>query len=205
MDVLSARCDPHRLPSDKSSASGLPTSLMEGDPSPDPDPGAPMPDAPAQPASLSPAPAASPASSPAVAQPQARSPFTSKIWQRPSRVIALVVVVVLFSIADLYMTLTHVTSIGMLEGNPLARWIMRNLDPSAVILWKSLTLLIASAILIKLRHKPCGEVAAWICAAILVWLMFRWVGYAENLSMLTPEEMQLVMETDESQWVMPPS
>lgn len=134
---------------------------------------------------------------------QANSPARTGLWKRSSRVIILVSVVVLLSVADLYMTMMHLSTIGMLEGNPLARWIMRNLDPSALVLWKAVTLLIASAILIKIRHTPHGEVAAWVCAAILVWLMFRWYGYSHNLSMLTPEEMRLVTETEKSLWVMP--
>ena len=137
----------------------------------------------------------------ALVQPQTNS--RTGLWKRSNRVVTLVGVVVLLSLADLYMTMMHLATIGMLEGNPLARWIMLNLDPSALVLWKSLTLLIAGAILIKIRHTRHGEVAAWICALILVWLMFRWYGYSHNLSMLTPDEMRLVTETNESQWVMP--
>lgn len=137
----------------------------------------------------------------ALVQAQARQRYW--LWKRSNRVITLVGVVVILSVADLYMTMMHLATIGMLEGNPLARWIMRNLDPVALVLWKSVTLLVAGAILVKIRHTRHGEFAAWICTAILVWLMFRWYGYSSSLSMLTVEEIRLVTETGASQWVMP--
>src|SRR6266478_4968970 len=55
---------------------------------------------------------------------------------RSCRVIALLVAVVLMSLGDLHITLTYLTSVGMSEGNPLARWVMGYNNPGLLVAWK---------------------------------------------------------------------
>lgn len=127
------------------------------------------------------------------------------LWTRSTRVTVLLGIVVVLSLADLYMTLMHLTTIGMLEANPLARWLMRNFSPAAMIVWKLLTVCIACSILASIRTKRIGELAAWLCVAVLIWLMARWNIYAESLASLSAEQLQFVTESDSPMWVGSPA
>jgi hypothetical protein len=98
------------------------------------------------------------------------------------------------SLADLVMTLTHLTTIGMLEANPIARWIMQMQSPSLLVLWKVGTLGVAVAILLRARRLTCGEIAAWICAAVLLWLMVRWSVYLDHIDLLASADLRMVAE-----------
>ena len=127
------------------------------------------------------------------------------LWTRSTRVTVLLGIVVVLSLADLYMTLMHLTTIGMLEANPLARWLMRNFSPAAMIVWKLVTLCIACSILASIRTKRIGELAAWLCVAVMIWLMARWGIYAESLASLSADELRLVTESDSPMWVGSPA
>lgn len=84
------------------------------------------------------------------------------------------------SIADLVLTLTYLTSVGLIEANPLARAIMRLGSPELLTLWKILSVGLAASILVALRRTRSGEFGAWVCAAVLVWLSGQWVLYNEQ-------------------------
>lgn len=106
--------------------------------------------------------------------------------RRPVRVLALLAAVVLLSLGDLSMTLTHVRSAGMYEGNPLARHVINLNSPSALAAWKLATLVLAVGILFRVRHTRAGELGAWACVAVLTWLTLRWVDYSDEVSSLDP-------------------
>ena len=113
---------------------------------------------------------------------------------RETRVLSLLLAIAVMSLADLGMTLTHLTTIGMLEANPIARWIMEMQSPTLLVLWKLGTLGIASAILLKARRLTCGEVAAWICAAVLLWLMVRWSIYLDHIALLGSADLHAIAD-----------
>lgn len=106
--------------------------------------------------------------------------------RRPMRVVALLTGVVLLSLGDLSMTLTHVRSVGMFEGNPLARHVINLNSPPALAAWKLATLVLAVGILFRVRHTRAGELGAWVCVAVLTWLTLRWVDYSDEVSALDP-------------------
>ena len=76
---------------------------------------------------------------------------------RPVRVTLLLCGVVLLSLADLYMTLVHLMSFGMIEANPLARGIMAYGSPAALVVWKLVTVLTAVGILFYARRKASAK------------------------------------------------
>ena len=47
--------------------------------------------------------------------------------------------------------------------------------------------------------------AAWLCVAVLIWLMARWNVYAESLASLSAEQLQFVTESDSPMWVGSPA
>lgn len=123
---------------------------------------------------------------------------------RSKRVIGLLLVVVLMSIGDLYMTLQHLTHIGMLEDNPLAHAIMQYGSSWGLVVWKMCTVILAAGILFWARRRLSAELGALFCCVVMTWLMVRWVNYSDHLTSITHDAPELVQRDDE-RWVsLPP-
>jgi hypothetical protein len=123
---------------------------------------------------------------------------------RSKRVIALLFGVVLMSLGDLYMTLQHLTQIGMLEDNPLAHAIMQYGSSWGLAAWKLCTVILAAGILFGARRRFSAELGALFCCVVLTWLMVRWVDYSDHLTSITRDAPELV-QRDDARWVsMPP-
>ena len=119
---------------------------------------------------------------------------------RSSRVIALVLTIVLLSLADLYITLMYLHSGGMGEANPLARWIMGHGSPALLVAWKTATVAVASLLLYRHRRNRTAEFGAWVCLLILVWLTMRWAQYSDEVHRLTPQ-IHTIGATEQTRWV----
>lgn len=120
--------------------------------------------------------------------------------RRALRVWVLMVAIVLMSIADLYMTLTHLNGVGMGEANPLARWIIGYGSPWLLGLWKFACIGLACLIFTIARHRWSGEAACWACCAVLTALTMHWMAYSTEASALTTH-MHLIAAGEASNWV----
>jgi len=112
------------------------------------------------------------------------------LWPAPdrsTRVALMVIVIAALSLADLAMTLIHVRGIGMLEGNPLARLVMRSGSVEGVVAWKLATAGLGCAILLTMRRHRCAELGAGVCVGVLAWLTVQWSSYNDAAHMLTPQ------------------
>lgn len=89
------------------------------------------------------------------------------------------------SLADLDMTLAYARSVGLLEGNPIARLVMAYGSAWILALWKLASVGLCLFILFRARRTRYAEIAAWICFIVLVWLSVRWVTYNEEVPLLT--------------------
>jgi hypothetical protein len=105
---------------------------------------------------------------------------------RAERVVMLLVATLLMSLGDLYMTLTMVTSVGMLEANPFSRLVMEQNSPALVVLWRMGTLIFGLAILAYFRRLARAELASWVCFFALLALTLYWIQYIEALAIITP-------------------
>jgi uncharacterized membrane protein YqjE len=103
---------------------------------------------------------------------------------RGRRVSILLAAILVMSIGDLYMTLTHLTTTGMLEANPLARLIMAYNSPMLLAAWKMSSVGLAVGILFWARHRGRTEIATWFCFLVLTWLTCRWTIYNDQISTL---------------------
>lgn len=101
-------------------------------------------------------------------------------WGRGARVVTLVVLTVLVSLADLCMTLIYATSVGLHEGNPLARAVMLYNCPWVVVAFRFLTIALFAIVLVRVRSHRSAEIAAWSCALVMGWLLVRWHEYNAN-------------------------
>jgi predicted Zn-dependent protease len=93
--------------------------------------------------------------------------------------LVLLSLVVILSLADLYLTLLYVTQGSFAEANPLARAIIRSQSVGLLVAWKFGSVLTTVGILYAIRRTRTAEVGAWICCAVLGWLTFQWSGYVE--------------------------
>ncbi len=109
----------------------------------------------------------------------------------------------MLSIADLYLTLLYLRSVGMGEANPLAHLILEHCSVEALAAWKILTVLVASSILLALRSVRSAEIAAWACALGLCLLTVQWYRYSREVTQLTPVLHKLA-SIECAQWIHEP-
>lgn len=114
--------------------------------------------------------------------------------------VLLLSAVLLMSLGDLYMTLTYLLNVGMLEDNPLARAVMLVNRPMLLIGWKLGSLVLGLGILFWARRSRNGEWGAWICFAALGWLMIHWSLYNSQMRELTPAIAEMA-QTKDARWV----
>ncbi len=98
---------------------------------------------------------------------------------RSRRVIALLGAVVLLSLGDLLLTLAYLKSVGLMEANPIAAYLIESTQSAWVLAgYKGLTVGICATVLFCLRRHREGEIGAWCAAAILVLTALQWHQYA---------------------------
>lgn len=119
---------------------------------------------------------------------------------RARRVVLLLIGVVLMSLADLHMTLVHLSSAGMLEGNPLARLVISYNSPGVLVLWKLATLTLTVGILFRAKSSRSGEIGAWLCFLVLAGLMVQWDMYSREVVQWTAE-LSMITEGYDHRWV----
>lgn len=122
------------------------------------------------------------------------------VRSRPRRVVALLAAVLLMSLGDLYMTLTYLLNVGLLEDNPLARAVMLMDRPELLIGWKILSLGLGVGILYRARRLRNGELGAWVCFVVLSWLTVHWSSYNAQMVELTPAIAEMATVHDQ-RWV----
>lgn len=123
---------------------------------------------------------------------------------RGRRVVTLLIAIVAMSIGDLLMTLTFARSIGMVELNPLARFLMQAPSPAYIIVYKLSSVLIASAILFMARKTRVGELGSWLAFFGLLWLTIRWLEYSEAMVFITGQ-VHYFANVEQSNWVAMPA
>lgn len=122
------------------------------------------------------------------------------VWPRV-RILSALACIVLMSVADLKMTLAHVTSVGMVEENPIARFLMLYGGVWSVIAWKVCTVWIGVWLLWRLRAHRSAELGAWFGAIALSLLCVHWSRYNAQVSSLTPEILALHHARAQGEWV----
>jgi uncharacterized membrane protein len=94
------------------------------------------------------------------------------------RLLVLLGAIIVLSAADLAVTLTHLRTIGMIEANPVASWLIRTTQsPWSLVAFKALTVLSCVSLLYRLRGRQAAEVGAWLALLALVCLCVQWHAY----------------------------
>ena len=116
---------------------------------------------------------------------------------RSERVTWLLAGVVGLSAADLLLTVSYLTSVGMSEANPIALWLLQATNsvwPLAI--YKGITVMICVMLLYTNRFQRQSELAAWCALLILVALTIWWNQYSRYQSDLPVGENHIVMIGD---------
>lgn len=101
-----------------------------------------------------------------------------RLQSRPSRVVLLLSLVILLSLADLYLTVLFLRDGGGFpEANPVARAIMELQSIPLLIAWKLSSVITTVGILYVIRRTRSAELGAWVCALVLGWLTVHWGQY----------------------------
>ncbi len=117
--------------------------------------------------------------------------------QRAERVLWLLVGVVFLSIADLFLTISYLTTVGMSEGNPIALWLLQATDSVwPLAFYKALTVTVCVSLLYRNRYRRQSELASWCALMILVALTVWWNQYSQYQPMLPFAEDHIVMAGD---------
>ena len=108
--------------------------------------------------------------------------MTPENWtRRMHRLVVLLAAIVVLSMADLAITVTHLQTIGMLEANPIAAFLIRESGSVwTLALFKSCTVALCVTMLFALRRSRLAEVGAWVAILVLVGLCFQWHIYTER-------------------------
>ena len=98
---------------------------------------------------------------------------------RSERVKWLLFGIVMLSVADLVLTLSYLTTVGLSEGNPIAVWLLQATNSVwALAMYKAITVTICVSLLYRTRFQRQGELAAWCGLLILVALSIWWNQYS---------------------------
>ncbi|MBL8746785.1 MAG: hypothetical protein JNK58_10565 [Phycisphaerae bacterium] len=126
---------------------------------------------------------------------------------RSRRVTFLIVAMTMMGIADLMCTLTYMRTSGMLEANPLARFILTTgaVDGGSeqLVMFKALTILLSCGTLYIARRHRQAELSAWVCTAMMCVLTIHWINYNRSVSAFTNDMAVLAMSGGEFEpmWV----
>ncbi|MBY0262667.1 MAG: DUF5658 family protein [Phycisphaerales bacterium] len=144
-----------------------------------------------------------PSSGPAAIDPAptpAARPAASPERRRSLRVLTLLTAIVFMSLGDLYMTLVHLSTIGMGEANPIARYVIGFNSPALLAVWKLSSVLLACLIFAKFRTRVSTEAACWLCTGVLVVLTLMWINYSAEITTLTCS-LPAITQAEYSAWV----
>lgn len=110
---------------------------------------------------------------------------------RPRRIMILIAGIIVLSMADLVVTLTHLRTVGMIEANPVAAYLIITYQSTWVLAaYKAVTVGICVVALLLIRNRLIGEMAAWASVAILAGMAIVWHLYSAELD--EPGHLELV-------------
>lgn len=109
----------------------------------------------------------------------AHAPPRCPVKSRSRRLGVLIPAIIIMGLADLACTLSYMTTVGMIELNPLARLIAQEGGAPNLAAFKVCTIVACCGILFRLRRTRQAEIAAWLCVLVMAALMIHWMRYAQ--------------------------
>ena len=113
---------------------------------------------------------------------------------RPRRVIGLLLIIWTLNIADLGFTIQESDQRLFLELNPVAANMLK-CPPIVLIAYKVTLVLVASAILIRLRRHRVVELSCWFLLAVYGYVGIRWNIYYGDLAIAMSDPAVFCLDT----------
>lgn len=111
----------------------------------------------------------------------------------PRRLLLIIFAIILMGLTDLVCTVIYLTNVGLIEANPIARWVITNLGIIGLITYKAASMAFTCGTLYLIRRHRISEHAAWICAIILLLLMGHWLRFNHTLPEMSHEMILLAL------------
>ncbi|MCU0688499.1 MAG: DUF5658 family protein [Phycisphaerales bacterium] len=128
----------------------------------------------------------------------AAGPIGRFATRRDWRMLVALTLITIVSIADLYLTLTYLQSVGMSEGNPIARWVIAANCSWVLVAFKTILCGFSISVLWYARRRTSAEIAAWLACIVMAWLCFKWYGYTDQVADVVAAMPEI---TETSLWV----
>lgn len=113
---------------------------------------------------------------------------------RPRVVVLLIIAITLMGLADLGLTLTYLRGVGMIEANPIARYMLSIGHERQLILYKLASLGLCCGTLYLIRRHRKAEVCAWLCTGIMLVLSIHWTRYNLAMESLRHEMAEIALQ-----------
>lgn len=120
---------------------------------------------------------------------------------RPRVVVLLIIAIVLMGLADLGLTLTYMRGVGMIEANPIARYMLSIGHERQLILYKLSSLALCCGTLFLIRRHRKAERCAWLCTAIMVGLSIHWTRYNAAMQSMHREMTEVALAGSSEPWI----
>ncbi len=120
---------------------------------------------------------------------------------RARRIGLLIVAIVLMGAADLMCTLIYMNGIGMMEVNPIARRMIEINGATQLVMFKTLTMLLAGSALYLGRFHKRTEVCGWGCTLVMLGLTLHWVRYNRDVIHLANDIAVIALHDAPERWV----
>jgi len=119
---------------------------------------------------------------------------------RERRVGILLVSIIVLSAADLLLTIAHLQTIGMIEANPIAAFLIRTTSSAWILsAYKLCTVAVCVSLLFRLRRHRSSEIAGWVALAVLGAMAVQWHFYSASLD--SPEMLALARSHYPDAWL----
>ncbi|MFO0828034.1 MAG: DUF5658 family protein [Phycisphaerales bacterium] len=121
------------------------------------------------------------------------STFASRA--RATRVASILVACAVLGCVDLALTVWQMGTCGLLEANPVARFVA-SAGPIALIAFKLGVIAFHASSVLALRARPMAEGVAWVSLALLAWPCGQWHAYLSSMSGVPEAYWSGQMESD---------
>lgn len=120
---------------------------------------------------------------------------------RARRIGLLIVAIVLMGAADLMYSLIYMRGIGMMEVNPIARRMIEINGVMQLVMFKTLTMLLAGSALYLGRFHRRTELCGWGCTLLMLGLTMHWVRYNRDVIHLANDIAVIALNDAPERWV----
>lgn len=105
-----------------------------------------------------------------------KTSMMASMKEREKRVVFLAVSIAVLGMIDLAITMHYMSTTGMPEANPIARYLV-GVSPGLLVMYKVAITAFVSGVLIALAKHRSAEIGSWIGLVVMLALTIHWAAY----------------------------